>query len=110
MWSAATCRRFSIYRDFLYQHVCAAGKAGASSRTPKKVPYRHVECLLRLKLLDRFQENVAGDGERFGTDFVERILRSVPVAVIQEVADDIHRGHASLQEGIVVILGGCSLI
>src|SRR5258708_38166903 len=110
MWSAAACRRFSIYRDFLLQHVCADGKAGASSRTPKKVPHCQVECLPRLKLLDRFQENVAGDGQRFGTDFVESILRSVPVTVVYKVADDIHGGHSSLQEGIMIILGGGTII
>src|SRR6266852_4919003 len=60
-----------------------------------------------LKLLDRFQENVASDGQGFGADFVERILRSVPVTVIHEVADDVHGGNAALQEGIMVVLGGC---
>ena len=65
---------------------------------------------IRLELLYAFQKNVAGNGERLGADFVERVLGRVPVTVVQKVSDDIHRGNASLQEGIMVILGGCNLI
>jgi hypothetical protein len=61
-------------------------------------------------MLHGFQNNVAGDGEHLWADFVERILRSVPITVVQEIPDDIHRGNAALQEGIVVIFGGCILI
>src|SRR6266403_1846265 len=66
--------------------------------------------LFLLQLFHTFEKNVADDGERFRADLVERILRSVPVTVIRKIPDDIHRGHASLQEGIMVILGACTLI
>src|SRR5260370_18051047 len=64
--------------------------------------------LLSLKLFHGFEKNVASDAERLWANFVERILRSVPLTVVQKVPDDIHAGTATLYEEIMIISPVCT--
>jgi hypothetical protein len=54
------------------------------------------ERLLGLELFQGLEKDVADDGEGPGADFVERILRSMPVTVVRKVSDDIHCGNTAL--------------
>ena len=61
-----------------------------------------------LQLGDGFQDYVTDDGEAARADFVERVLRRVPIAcgdVIVEV-DDIDSGHAAREKRLVVVFDG----
>src|SRR5580700_2713076 len=63
-----------------------------------------------LELLHALQKNVADDGESFGADFVERVLRRVPVVdvaagTVIEV-NHIHRGDVAFQKGLMIVFDG----
>jgi hypothetical protein len=62
--------------------------------------------LFCLELFNGFEEDVANDGESFGADFVEGILRCVPVTVVHKIPDDIHGGNTALHKGVMVIFRG----
>src|SRR5579872_7600630 len=53
-----------------------------------------------------FEERVAGDGQAFRAELVQRVLVSVPVRIVVAVVeiDQVSAGHASLHEGDVVVL------
>src|SRR5258708_31680636 len=70
--------------------------------------------LLLLKLFHGLQKNVANDGQALGADFVQRVLRCVPVidvptrAVVQ--VDDIHGGHVAAEKRQMIVRDGKFLV
>src|SRR5215813_7853190 len=64
--------------------------------------------LLGLQLLDRFQKNVAGDGQTLGTDFVQGVLRRVPVGDFE--VDHVDAGNATFQKRKMVVFDGKALV
>ncbi len=84
----------------LEQFECSTQFKGQRVSDPAGRFKSSLEASLRLKLFDAFEKNVTNDGQCFGTDFVERILRGVPVVdvaagTVIEI-DDIHRGNVAL--------------
>src|SRR6266567_6412902 len=69
--------------------------------------------LLHLKLFHGLQEYMANDGQALGADFVQRVLRCVPVidvpsrTVVQ--VDDIHGGHVAAEKRQMIVREGKSL-
>ena len=68
---------------------------------------RAVAASLGLELFDAFEKNVADDGQGFGADFVERILRSVPVIDVAAGAvieiDYVHRWNVAFQKRLMIV-------
>src|SRR6266581_4725742 len=66
--------------------------------------------LLRLKLFHGLQEYMANDGQALGADFVQRVLRCVPVidvaiwTIIQ--INDIHGGHVADEKRQMIVRDG----
>src|SRR5579863_7127852 len=54
---------------------------------------------------DGFKEHIAVNGEALRTDLVEGVLRGVVIAVVGSVVqiDDIHRRHAALHKGQMIV-------
>src|SRR5579862_6872581 len=60
--------------------------------------------LFGLELFYGFEDYVADDGQRFGADFVQRVLGGVPVGDFQ--VDDVDGFDAAGAEGLVVVVDG----
>ena len=90
-------RQTVLWNDLNVAHclpvTCGCARAAATS--------------LCLELLHAFQKNVANDRESFGADFVERVLRRMPVVDVAAGAvieiNHIHRGNVAFQKGLVIV-------
>src|SRR5260370_35674071 len=82
-------------------------RPAAPLQRPRPLKFKSIETKdsLRLELLHGFQEYMANNGEAFRADFVEGILRRVPIGnFIFAAADNVRGGHATLQKRLVVVV------
>src|SRR5260370_31050250 len=80
-------------------------RPAAPLQRPRPLKFKSIETKdsLRLELLHGFQEYMANNGEAFRADFVEGILRRVPIGnFIFPAADNVRGGQAPLQKRLGV--------